>query len=134
MEYAAESFYDMDEEEVSATKTILENQELEIVKQEDYLRRLNLIEKSAYFGRIDFNDKPYYIGVSSLLTEDEKLYISDWRAPISSLYYDFELGKASYNSIEGEIKGEITKKRQYKVEKDNLIYVFDSSLTIMMIF
>ena len=130
VEYAAESFYNIDEEEVSATKTILENQELEIVKQEDYLRRLNLIEKSAYFGRIDFNDKPYYIGVSSLLTEDEKLYISDWRAPISSLYYDFELGKASYNSIEGEIKGEITKKRQYKVEKDNLIYVFDSSLTI----
>lgn len=130
VEYTAEAFYDMDEEEVSATKTILENQELEIVKQEDSLRRLNLIEKSAYFGRIDFNNKPYYIGVSSLLTEDEKLYISDWRAPISSLYYDYELGKASYNSLEGKIEGKISKKRQYKVEKDNLIYAFDSSLTI----
>ena len=43
VEYAAESFYDMDEEEVSATKTILENQELEIVNI-DYLRRLNLIK------------------------------------------------------------------------------------------
>ncbi|MDD4111114.1 MAG: AAA family ATPase [Clostridia bacterium] len=130
IEYSAEAFCDMDKEEIASTQTILENQELEIIKKENNLRRLNLIEKSAYFGRIDFNKKPYYIGISSLLTDNEKLYISDWRAPISSLYYDYELGKASYNSPDGEVKGEISKKRQYKVERDKLVYSFDSSLTI----
>jgi DNA helicase-2/ATP-dependent DNA helicase PcrA len=124
------SFYDMDDEEISAMKTIIENQELDVVKQEENLNRLNLLEKTAYFGRIDFNNKSHYIGVSSLLSEGEKLYVSDWRAPISSLYYDYELGQAKYDSPNGEVVGEISKKRQYKVQKDQLIYAFDSSLTI----
>lgn len=130
VKYSTDSFYDMDEEEIAATKTILENQELEIIKQEQIINRLNLLEKSAYFGRVDFNSVPYYIGVSSLLDENGKLYVSDWRAPISSLYYDYQLGEAKYLSPNGEIEGKITKKRQYKIDKDNLIYAFDSSLTI----
>lgn len=128
--YSADSFYNMDEEELSATKTILENQELDVIKRQEFLNRLNLLEKSAYFGRVDFNQHPYYIGIASLVSDKEKLYVSDWRAPVSSLYYDYELGEGKYDSPNGEIIGQITKKRQYKVKKDQLIYAIDSSLTI----
>lgn len=130
IEYSVNSFYEMDDEEIAATKTILENQELEIIKQKEKINKFNLLKRSAYFGRIDFNSSPYYIGVSSLIDENERLYISDWRAPISSLYYDYELGEAKYLAPSGEIEGKISKKRQYKIQKNDLIYAFDSSLTI----
>ncbi|MCL2742060.1 MAG: AAA family ATPase, partial [Oscillospiraceae bacterium] len=58
------------------------------------------------------------------------IYVYDWRAPISSMYYDYGRGPAEYSCGMGTIKGAVTLKRQYKVEGDRLGYMFDSDLTI----
>ena len=59
-----------------------------------------------------------------------KILVYDWRAPICSLFYDFETGPAFYLCPAGRISGQLTLKRQYRIEGGRLIYFFDSSLAI----
>lgn len=92
--------------------------------------------ESPYFGRIDFTEdnevdtQNCYIGLSNLIDEAYDFLVYDWRAPISSMFYDYEIGQASYDCPEGLISGEITKKRQYKIKDGKIEYMFDSNLNI----
>jgi len=96
-----------------------------------YLRML----KSAYFARIDFKTEgetmPIYIGIATL-ADGTDFYIYDWRAPISSMFYDYEMGKAQYTTPDGNvIQGEIVLKRQYKIEGDKIVQIFDTDMQII---
>lgn len=100
-------------------------------------RRLQRLVDSPYFGRVDFQrtsastSAAHYIGLYSFRhPESHELVVHDWRAPVSSLYYDYESGEASYQAPEGIAHGSITGKRQYKIEKGSLEYVIESTLTI----
>lgn len=104
----------------------------------DKRRRLSKILDIPYFGRIDFQEKknksqpsPIYIGIHTFYDFHEKRsLIYDWRAPISSMFYDHELGNASYSSPIGEITGEISLKRQYRIRKGKMEYMIESSITV----
>jgi len=91
---------------------------------------------SPYFGRIDFIEdgeekaEKYYIGLSNLINDEYDFLIYDWRAPISSMFYDYEIGEASYQCPEGIIEGKLTLKRQYKINNGRIEYMFDSSIKI----
>ncbi|KGA96670.1 helicase [Alkalihalobacillus alcalophilus ATCC 27647 = CGMCC 1.3604] len=98
------------------------------------LRRMNEV---PYFGRIDFieagdsTEEQIYIGISSLSdTSGENFLIYDWRAPISSVYYDYQPGEAQYITPEGPIEGVLEKKWQYLIRDGILQSMFDTSLTI----
>lgn len=99
-------------------------------------RRLQKLSSSPYFGRIDFIEDgktdaaKVYIGVHSLYDEHQNILIHDWRAPISSLFYDYELGPASFVAPEECISGEITRKRQYSISNGKVQYILDGGLTI----
>lgn len=100
----------------------------------DILRRMS---QTPFFGRIDFagphrkEPEPIYIGMNSLTAQSEiRPRVYDWRAPISSMFYDCGVGNASYTGPAGEIKGRITLKRQYKVIDGQFEYIFDSDLAI----
>lgn len=104
------------------------------------LKRLGLLSSSPYFGRIDFREAgteagattvvPVYIGLHGFFGDDHELLVYDWRAPISSMFYDCEVGPAEYVAPEGKITGDLTLKRQYKIENGQMLYVLDCSLTI----
>ncbi|MCI8443226.1 MAG: ATP-binding domain-containing protein [Provencibacterium sp.] len=99
------------------------------------LRALYRQKDSPYFGRIDFtierDTEVCYIGIHSLTDPDSSdILVYDWRAPISSLYYNFELGPAHFSAPAGEVHGEITGKYQYKITGGCLQYMFDSHITI----
>jgi DNA helicase II / ATP-dependent DNA helicase PcrA len=91
---------------------------------------------SPYFGRIDFHEKgeekaeKYYIGISNLINDTFEFLVYDWRAPVSSMFYDYEIGDAGYECPEGTINGKLTLKRQYKINRDKIEYMFDSNLKI----
>src|SRR5690606_26279691 len=77
-------------------------------------KNLQRLKSSPYFGRIDFLEEgeekaeQIYIGLFSLMDDDdENFLIYDWRAPISSMYYDYAPGPAQYETMDGPIKGEI---------------------------
>ena len=104
----------------------------------DKRKRLGKILDIPYFGRIDFKDPmpdspiiPLYIGIHTFYDPKTKTnLIYDWRAPIASMFYDCELGAASYLSPSGEIDGEISLKRQYRIRNGNMEYMIESSLTV----
>lgn len=104
----------------------------------EQLKTLKKLKDSPYFGRVDFVENPglemdcIYIGISSLMDKnDENFLIYDWRAPISSLYYDFSPGKAAFKTIENEITGEITLKRQFIIKQGIIEGMFDTGVTIV---
>ncbi len=92
-------------------------------------RRLQKVKGSPYFGSIIFNKESIYIGITGIRRDMDYL-VYDWRAPISSLFYDYELGRAQYEAPGGIETGEITRKRQYKIENSRLIHVFDTNVNI----
>ena len=102
------------------------------------LKTLLRLKDSPYFGRIDFQEEgesqpeSIYVGIASLLDQDnEHFLIYDWRAPISSLYYDYGLGQAAYETPgAGLIQGEIGLKRQYIIRSSVLKGMFDTGITI----
>lgn len=109
----------------------------------NYDKSVQLIEKhkkmlsTPYFGRFDFKEDAYdalekiYIGLQNLIDpKTQNIFIYDWRAPISSMFYQFEIGKAEYKAPVGNITGEIFLKRQYKILNSKLKFFFDCSITI----
>lgn len=104
----------------------------------DKRRRLSKILDIPYFGRIDFQEKkdksqvsPIYIGIHTFYDLNQKKnLIYDWRAPISSMFYDHELGEAFYSSPAGKINGTISLKRQYRIRKGKMEYMIESSVTV----
>ena len=97
--------------------------------------KINKIKDSPYFARIDFrlkdmdDESKYYIGRFAFDYEDE-LIILDWRSPIASMFYDYEIGKAGYDAPIGWVDGEITRKRQFKIKNGKLEYTLESSINI----
>lgn len=124
----------MDIAEIEFANSLMESSVLQAKYFYQNLLKFERVLKSPYFGRIDFEDNSgknkIYIGLSSVSDEKYNNYVYDWRAPISSLYYDYELGKAMYKAPDGIIKGHIDLKRQYKIEDSELLYAFDSDVSI----
>lgn len=101
------------------------------------LSALRRMQKVPYFGRIDFIEEgtsaseKIYIGISTLTdTSGENFLIYDWRAPVSSVYYDYQPGPAEYATPGGAIHGILEKKWQYLIRGGMIQSMFDTSLTI----
>lgn len=99
-------------------------------------RKILAMMDSPYFSRIDFkplNDSEImkiYIGKYSFWDVKSSYQVFDWRAPVASMYYEFEQGDAWYEAPSGKIEGNISCKRQYRIKKGVLAYALESSLTI----
>lgn len=100
------------------------------------LRNLTEAARKPYFARVDFKEdgaaqaEPIYIGKMVLIREEDmKPVIIDWRAPISSLYYEERLGDAHYLAPRGDISGQMSLKRQYTIENAELKNLFDIDIT-----
>ena len=108
------------------------NQEKQVLKH-----RLERMLDSPYFGRVDFRyegeetAESFRIGIGNFAERPGALpLIYDWRAPVSSLFYDFDKGPASYEAPLGLMEGEITSKWQYKIRGGRMIYEFQSDMKI----
>ena len=97
--------------------------------------RIAKLKDSPYFARIDFREEqeeegqPYYIGRFAFQYENEPL-VFDWRAPISGLFYDCEVGAAGFMAPAGWTAGELTRKRQFKIRNGVMEYALESSANV----
>lgn len=128
---------DMDHLEKNNMREAIFNYSLQGEHSVENSKRLHRLKDTAYFGRIDFKDKQshdlknIYVGVSNFQdSHSTKNLVYDWRAPISSLFYDFELGDGHYESLSGVVEGEIMLKRQFRIRKGEMEYMLDTDLTI----
>lgn len=98
-----------------------------------HISNLEIAEDKPYFARIDFTSEDdgktstIYIGKNGVMN-DADIIVTDWRAPISSLYYDAEVGDCSFEAPIGTIKGKMSLKRQYEIESGELQEYFDVDL------
>lgn len=116
----------------------LQSQTFSYTELEKRIAKYEKMIDTPYFSRIDFTEEGYddtekiYIGLFNLMDENtHEIKIYDWRAPISSLYYRAELGHVEYKAPSGIIKGIVSLKRQYKINKGKLEYFFDSNVNIV---
>ncbi len=99
------------------------------------LKTVQRLEVNPYFARIDFQEgqeKPetIYIGLGSFTNAKGKFLIYDWRAPISSIYYDGGLGKVTYQTPDGPQTVDVSLKRQFVIQDGQIQTMFDTTETI----
>ncbi|WP_026691149.1 RNA polymerase recycling motor HelD [Alteribacter aurantiacus] len=106
-------------------------------QQSERMKTLEDLRDSPYFGRIDFkesgeeDEEAIYIGIASLTDDnDEDFLVYDWRAPISSMYYNYSPGPAEYETMDGTIDGEMTLKRQFIIRNGTIKGLFNTGVTI----
>ncbi|UQS82262.1 AAA family ATPase [Bombilactobacillus folatiphilus] len=97
---------------------------------------LQKLEKTPYFARLDFQELPtgkpetIYIGLSSFTDQNNKFWVYDWRAPISSIYYDGDLGRISYQTPDGQQAVDVHLKRQFIIADGQIQTLYDTAETI----
>lgn len=107
------------------------------VRKEQMVRQLEYLKNTPYFGRIDFVEngehfsEEIYIGRYGFRNKKTREYeVYDWRTPIASMFYDSGIGEVSYRCPAGVIEGQLTCKRQYKIENGELKYCYDTTVAV----
>lgn len=114
----------------------------QMMRSADVLRaqqqKLEKLRKSPYFGRFDFARaadgaaRPFYIGVHDFRDEETgEAHVTDWRAPVASLFYDYETGAAEYRAPSGAIRGDITLKRQFRIRDSAMEMMLETGVNIV---
>lgn len=141
-ENASINRYEVDD--IAESRSALEQQRQLVARateNEDILKRqlatLQELRKSPYFGRIQIQEpesneiETLYIGVASLMNSDKTDFlVYDWRAPISSVYYNGTLGPVTYQTPSGPRTVELVQKRQFTIENGRITNMFDTNETV----
>ncbi len=120
--------YDRDNRDILELRNILFD------RAQQTVRNLAAARLKPYFTRIDFTEtggegQTYYIGRHTVMKQDElEPEVVDWRAPIANLYYSGQIGPMHYVTPDGEVRGELTLKRQIGIENGELQTIFDTDV------
>lgn len=138
-EYYWENYTEMDQygyEDYDNQQALLKSVNANQEKMKTLHRYKKMLD-TPFFGRVDFRydgeeeGDPFYIGIGNFAEKTGALpLVYDWRAPVSSLYYDFDQGEAYYDAPGGRMYGKITSKWQYKIRNGKMIYAFESDMKI----
>ena len=95
------------------------------------IANIQIIKEKPYFARIDFKEDKkntkdkLYIGKIGVTDLNGRVVVTDWRAPVSTLYYDSNLGQVEYDAPYGKIHGELSLKRQIIIQNKKIESIFD---------
>lgn len=99
------------------------------------LRKNRAASQKAYFGRVDYQDETYgvaeslYIGKNGITQNSNEVIIVDWRAPVSSVYYENELGQGHYDVPKSQpVEITLHKKRTYDIQGKDLLGFYDDDV------
>lgn len=137
---ASSEFNDVSGESAIQFSQMLQTMQLrerEYLNASEQLSKMKILYKSPYFGRISIENEEgerehLYIGLSTFREpKSDDVLIYDWRAPISSLFYENKVGQSRYQIPGGEyIPVTIQGRRQYKVKYDELLQVLDADIYV----
>lgn len=99
------------------------------------LKKNKMALEKPYFGRVDYQDKEdkvshtFYLGKNAVMKDTTEVLVVDWRAPVSSIYYESQVGESSYQVSEQKRRDIILdRKRTYEIEKGHLIEYYDAEV------
>lgn len=87
-----------------------------------------------FFGRLDYRNlnerlfESIYIGKHGIMKDKVNVEIVDWRAPISAVYYENELGTGSYSTPDSSYDIDLKLKRTFDIEDGALQGYYDSDV------
>ena len=133
--YTWDNMRAMDAQELNQATVESEFEANKIFMKQNYFKKLFRIKDNPYFASVVFEDEDQerysvYLGLTYLKDDDYGNIIYDWRSPICSLFYDFEVGPCAYAAPGGPVKGNLIRKRQYKIADRKLLSAFDNSMNI----
>ena len=133
--YTWDNMRAMDAQELNQATVESEFEANKIFMKQNYFKKLFRIKDNPYFASVVFEDEDkerysVYLGLTYLKDDDYGNIIYDWRSPICSLFYDFEVGPCAYAAPGGPVKGSLIRKRQYKIADRKLLSAFDNSMNI----
>ena len=132
------AYYDNSKAEYkNKLKTVSNSNEVNVISN-----YIDLLEKNIrnnikslsnpYFARIDYYDNidnknfQLYIGKHGIQDLDSQTLTVDWRAPISSVYYDCQLGRNVIETYDGEeVDLDLKLKRTIEIENSTLKDFYD---------
>lgn len=110
-----------------------------LIHNENLLRKNKAAYIKPYFGRVDYNEEDsgitesLYIGKNGVSKNRTEVTVVDWRAPVSTLYYENELGQGSYyvpgmvhSNLTETINVDLKLKRTFDVGNGELLGYFDN--------
>lgn len=133
--YMADYRNEMDSHEKLQNERLLDQTDRTGAFAVEAREKLEKLKDSPYFARIDFvsdgeeEAETFYIGRFGFTYGNEKL-IFDWRAPISGMFYDYDIGRAGFEAPVGWIEGELIRKRQFKIQNGIMEYAIESSTNV----
>ena len=130
------NFSELDDIEIQQLNQDMALQEKLYIKNKDKINTLRTQKEVPYFARIDFKedgdsyDESLYIGIASVVKDDYDFLVLDWRSPIANMFYDFEIGRAFYETPNGQIDGEIVLNRQFNIKNGEIKFIHESGSNI----
>lgn len=134
-QYMVDYHSEMDGHEKLQNERMLEQTDRIGVFAVELCEKVAKLKESPYFARIDFasddeeTSTPYYIGRFGFTHDNENL-IFDWRAPVSGMFYDYDVGRAGFDAPVGRIEGNLTRKRQFKIKNGEMEYALENKSTV----
>ena len=140
--YMRDSHGDMDDEESLQNMQLVNDDEAYLTRAAKRLEVYEHQKKNPYFGKVTFryDDEgdviPFYIGMAGYESDmNNEQLIYDWRAPVSSMYYAYEKGPASYTVNTEDMgsekfTGHIIEKKQFVIVNGKLREAVDTDANI----
>lgn len=104
-----------------------------LAHNENVLRKNRAALQKPYFGRVDYTEtgngqsESLYIGKNGVARNRTDVLIVDWRAPVSTIYYENELGEGSYEVPEvGKVRVDLKRKRTFDINDGMLLGYYDN--------
>ena len=117
---------------VRQQQQMLEQREAAMNSADRRAEILDRLVERPYFARIDVQEKDaettesIYIGLASFSDGPDNFLVYDWRAPISSIYYDDGVGEVTYTTPDGQQEAIVHLKRQFQIEDGSIVTIFDT--------
>ena len=122
--YHWETKSEMDDVERASDRFNVNHEATLTNKEINRLRKLIRAKENPFFGKIvvdfDGDKEVYYIGYTTII-KDNDVVISDWRSPISSLFYNSRLGDTSYKAPMGMVSCNLEQRKQIKIKNINIL-------------
>ena len=121
---------------IEAKNREIDQRNYAIDTSEKELAKINRLLTAPYFGKIattfagEEQVEDFYIGINGFADEQENNLIYDWRSPVAELFYNNQLGKASYQVNQETIWTTIHYRRQLMTKKDQLLLAFDTAVSL----
>lgn len=124
---------ELDEIEINENCSQVAMQEKMHSRKKNRIKTLERQLGSPYFARIDFKEdgeeaESFYIGLSTVEDEENfEFMVFDWRSPVSTLFYDFEMGRAFYDAPKRRVEGTIEFNRQFNIKNGEIVFMHNSN-------